>query len=116
MFYRLISIVLSVSLISCSSTTAIRAVNSRGDVDRGVRIYIDGNYKGKGETSHSDTKIVGMTTHIQLKKEGCQNQTFSLSRSERLSVGALIGGIFFWIPLLWVMGYNPSRNYEFQCE
>ena len=116
MFYRFISILALSSLISCASTTTIRAVNQNGYTDRNVKIYVDGQYKGKGEVFHSDTKIVGSSTSINLKKEGCRSQPAVLSRTEQLSVGALIGGIFFWIPFLWIMGYNPMHSYEFHCE
>lgn len=104
------------SLISCASTTTIRATNAGGGIDRGVKVYVDGQYKGKGEVFHSDTKVVGSSTLVNMRKEGCRNQTVSFSRTESLSVGALIGGLFLWPFLLWVMGYNPIHNYEFHCE
>ena len=116
MFYRVMSFVLVGSLISCASTTSIRATNSSGNVDRDVKVYVDGQYQGKGEVFHSDTKIVGSSTSINLKKEGCRSQTVMLNRTEQISVGALIGGLFFWIPFLWIMGYNPVHSYEFYCE
>jgi len=116
MLYRIFCFLMVGSLMSCASTTTIRAVNATGNVDRGVKVYVDGQYKGKGEVIHSDVKIVGSSTSVNMKKEGCQNQTASFSRTESLNVGALIGGIFIWPVLLWVMGYNPVHNYEFQCE
>lgn len=105
-----------ISFISCTSTTTIRALKTSGDVDRDVKIYLDGGYVGKGEVTHSDTKIVGATTDITLKKQGCRSSNRHFSRSERLSVGALVGGIFFLIPFLWVMEYNPVHSYEFECD
>ncbi len=116
MFFRIISICVASSLISCASTTSIRVVDRNGNIDRNVKVYVDGQYQGTGEVLHSDTKVVGSTTSVNLRKAGCQSQSVMFSRTERLSVGALIGGLFFWIPFLWIMGYNPTHNYEFQCE
>ena len=107
---------LTASLLSCSSTTTVRALDSGGSIDRDVKIYLDGSFKGKGEVMHSDTKIVGSATSVSLKKENCRSARHQFSRSEQLAVGPLIGGIFFFVPFLWVMGYNPVHSYEFQCE
>ena len=104
------------ALISCASTTTIRVTDQNDSIDRGVKIYLDGSYKGRGEIMHSDTKIIGSTTNVTLKKEGCRSASRSFSRSEQLQVGALVGGIFFLVPFLWVMGYNPIHSYEFECE
>lgn len=112
----LATVCLSAALISCASTTTIRAVDENGSIDRDAKIYIDGSYQGKGEILYSDTKIVGSTTSVNLKKEGCRVATYSLSRSEKLQVGALIGGIFSLVPLLWIMGYNPMHSYTLNCE
>jgi hypothetical protein len=35
-----------------------------------------------------------------------------LARNERVDAGAIVGGLFFWIPFLWTMQYNPSHTYE----
>ena len=107
---------LIIALISCASTTTVRVLDESGSIDRDVKIYLDGSYSGKGEIMYSDTKIVGSTTNVTLRKKGCRNSMYSLSRSEQLQVGALIGGLFSLIPLLWVMGYNPMHSYEFICE
>ena len=107
---------LIVALVSCASTTTIRAVDTSGDIDKDVKIYTDGSYKGKGEVLYSDTKIVGSQVTVNLKKKGCRTKAYSLYRSEQLQVGALIGGIFFLVPFLWIMGYNPMQSYEFECD
>ena len=108
--------VLTGTLISCASTTTIRVIDSNDSIDNDVKIYLDGSYQGSGEAIYSDTKIIGSTTSVTLKKKGCRSHSHYFSRSERLNVGALVGGLFFWIPLLWVMGYNPLHSYEFQCD
>ena len=105
-----------ISLISCASTTTIRAIDDNGAIDRDVKIYADGSYRGQGEALYSDTKIVGSVTSINLRKDNCRSVQHSLSRSEQLQVGALIGGLFLWVPFLWIMGYNPIHSYTFRCE
>ena len=104
------------AFISCASTTTIQAVDERGSVSQDVKIFVDGSYRGRGEVLHSDTKVVGSTTYITFRKDGCRSYNHNFSRSESLNVGALIGGIFLLIPLLWVMGYNPQHSYTFECE
>jgi hypothetical protein len=94
----------------CSSTTMIRSS------DPAAKIYVDGEYEGQGIASHTDTKIVGSTTLVTLKKEGCQPQTFSFSRSEEIDIGACIGGVFVLVPFLWIEKYRPEHNFEFECE
>jgi hypothetical protein len=49
---------------------------------------------------------------VKLVKEGYEDFYASFSRTERADVGAIIGGIFCWIPFLWTMEYNPIRTYE----
>ena len=112
----LMTSVLTITLMSCASTTTIRAIDSSDSTDRDVKIYLDGSYKGRGKIIHSDMKIVGSTTNVKFRKKGCQSNRYSFSRSEQLHVGALIGGIFFLFPFLWIMGYNPIHSYEFRCE
>ena len=120
MFFKIVkfltTVFLVISLVSCASTTTIKAIDQSGSVDKDVKIYMDGTYQGKGEVLYSDTKIVGSTTTVNLKKEGCRSSSHSLSRTEQLQVGALIAGIFVWVPLLWIMGYNPMHSYEFECD
>ena len=105
------SLLLALAFIaSCSSRTMITSS------DPAAKIYIDGELRGTGSATHEDTKIVGSTTNVTLKKDGCRPQKFSYSRSEEFSPGACAGGIFVLVPFLWVMNYKASRTYEFTCE
>lgn len=97
-------------LASCSSTTLINTN------DKDVKIYIDGEYKGRGTASHTDTKIVGSTTSVMLKKKGCAPRSYTFSRSEVFDAGACAGGVFVLVPFLWVMKYKAARTYEFECD
>jgi hypothetical protein len=49
---------------------------------------------------------------VKLEKEGYEDLNTSFSRTEQVDVGAIIGGLFFWIPFLWTMKYNPMHTYE----
>jgi hypothetical protein len=107
--FRLVAAVLALVSFSCSSTTFIRST------DPEARIYIDGEFRGVGSVSHSDTKIVGSTTHVRLEKDGCEPISSSFQRSEEFSVGACIGGVFLLVPFLWIMSYKPDHTYEYRC-
>lgn len=104
------SLSLLVFIVSCSSSTLVSST------DRDAKIFIDGEYRGTGSVQHEDKKIVGSTTYVTLKKEGCRPQEFRFSRSEEFAVGPCIGGVFVLVPFLWVMEYKPNHTYEFQCE
>ena len=111
MFKKFISsIVLGSMMVSCASTTTINVS------DKDARIFVDGEYKGRGTVTHTDQKIVGSTTHVDIKKEGCKPQSYAFSRNDELDVGACIGGVFLLFPFLWIMKYKPARTFEFECQ
>ena len=108
---KLVTILLLATLFaSCSSTTLINST------DKSAKIYVDGEYKGKGSVTHTDTKIVGATTSVTIKKKGCAPRSYSFSRSEEFDAGACAGGVFVLVPFLWVMKYKPARTFEYECE
>jgi len=106
----ILSVALSASLVSCASTTLIHSQPS------GAKLYADGVYLGTTPYTYSDTKIVGATTLLTLKKEGCRDANVTMARSEKFEVGACIGGVLVLVPFLWIMGYNPQRSYELECS
>jgi hypothetical protein len=97
---------LTILLTSCASTTVIQSEPS------GANVYIDGEKVGVTPHTYNDTKIVGSTVSVKLTKDGYEDFLTSFSRNEKVSVGAVIGGIFFLVPFLWVMEYKPNHNYE----
>ncbi len=107
-FMKSTALLLALTLLfaSCSSTTLIQSHPS------GAKVYMNEEYMGVTPYSYSDTKIVWSTTSIRLEKEGYEPFYTSLSRNEEVDVGAIIGGIFVWIPFLWTMKYKPVHNYE----
>lgn len=96
----------SVLLASCASTTLIQSYPS------GAKVYIDNQPVGTTPYWYSDTKIMGSVTNIDLVKEGYEPYYTSLSRTEDVNIGAIIGGFVCWVPFLWTMQYKPSHNYE----
>lgn len=96
-------------LVSCSSATLITTN------DKDAKIYVDGQYAGKGQYTHIDSKIVGSTTMVLLKKDGCEDIPYSFSRNEKLDVGACAGGIFLLVPFLWIQKYKAVHDFKFQC-
>ncbi len=91
---------------SCASTTTIM---SRPP---GAKVFINGEYIGETPVNYSDTKILGSANHVVLEKDGYENLVTSFSRDEEFDIGALIGGLFVWIPYLWIMKYKAARTYE----
>ena len=38
------------------------------------------------------------------------------AKPEKFDAGAFIGGLFIWIPFLWIMKYKPTHTYELEKE
>lgn len=100
----------SIFLTSCASTTVIHCTQGE------AKVYIDGEAVGKTPYRHRDSKIVGSTTTVQLEKEGYEPLLTSFSRDEEVDAGAIIGGIFVWVPFLWTMKYKATHIYELRPE
>ena len=107
-FSKIIALLLAsiIMFSSCVSTTIIQTAPS------GAKVYLDGESVGTTPYTHSDTKVVGSTTTVLLKKEGYEDFVTSISRNEEVDVGAVVGGIFFLFPFFWTMKYKPIHNYE----
>ncbi len=99
-------IILSTSIMSCSSTTMIYSS------PEGAKVYLNDEVKGTTPYKHTDQAIVGTKTSMVFKKDGYEDFHTTLNRNEELDVGALIGGIFVLVPFLWIMKYYPEHNYE----
>jgi hypothetical protein len=107
-FSKIIALLLAsiIMFSSCVSTTMIQTSPS------GAKVYLDGESVGTTPYTHSDTKVVGSTTTVLIKKEGYEDFVTSISRNEEVDVGAVVGGIFFLFPFFWTMKYKPIHNYE----
>ena len=104
-------LILSVLVTSaCSSTTVIHAS------DPDAKIYVNGEYLGRGRAVYTDRKVTFSNNKVEIRKEGCQTDSYSFRRNEDADLGAIIGGIFLTIPYLWVTEYKPQRGYDYECE
>ena len=92
---------------SCASTTTI------GTIPRGAEamVYADGRYIGNAPARLTDSKISGSGTMITIEAEGYEDYKAYIEKSEHINTGALVGGIFLFVPFIWIMGYQPY--YEF---
>ena len=105
---RVTSLLLASAILSasCASTTTINSSPS------GAKLYLNGEPVGTTPYQHTDTRIVGSVTSVELEKEGYEPLITSFSRDEQADVGAIIGGVFVLVPFLWTMKYKPVHTYE----
>jgi hypothetical protein len=89
----------------CTSTTMIQSIPI------GAKVYLNGEQVGTTPYTYQDTKIVGSKTNVKLEKQGYQTLNVSFSRDEVVDAGAIIGGIFFFVPFLWTMKYKSLHSY-----
>lgn len=94
----------------CASTTVIESYPS------GAKLYINGEVVGITPYTYTDTKIVGSSNFVTLEKEGYQTMKTVFARNEEVDPGAIIGGVFLWVPFLWTMKYKPTHSYELILE
>ena len=85
-------------LFGCASATIIK---SEPD---GAKLYLNGQHMGETPYTFADRAAAGTMRTVKLKKEGYEDFTGYIKR-ETLSVGALICGILFLIPLIWILEY-----------
>lgn len=97
------------ALVLFSSCTSYTTITSEPP---GARLYLDHEFMGETPVRYSDTKIVGSCSQLRLEMEGYENLDSWLCRNEEVDAGAVVGGIFFLFPFLWIMKYKPYHNYE----
>jgi hypothetical protein len=94
-------------LLGCASTTLIKSNPP------GAKLSIDGQFIGETPQFYTDKAIAGTVRTVTLKKEGYKDFIGYIKR-EKLSVPALVGGIFLLVPFVWILEY-PSQ-YGFEME
>jgi hypothetical protein len=106
-----VHLLVAISILSsaCSSTTIIRST------DPNSKVYVDGEFRGIGETRQMDTKTVFASTAVRIEKPGCKERRFELPKAQEFQVGPFIGGLFLLVPFLWVSGYRPENTFEYSC-
>jgi hypothetical protein len=106
---RLIVLVCVASLTACSSGTHIKV----SDTD--ARIYVNGEYVGTGDGYYSDRKPAFSKQEVTLRKDGCEERSYTMRRNERPDLGAIISAYYLAVPILWVTQYKHHHAYEFDC-
>jgi len=99
----------SVIIISgCASTTLLTTAPANASV------YIRGQNRGETPYKYSDIKVTFSSTPVTFKKSGYLDKTIILKKNEKINEVALLSGVVFYIPFLWIMEYDPYHNYELE--
>ena len=91
---------------SCASSTLIQSYPS------GARVYVNGQERGLTPYWHTDHKMIGAVTNIDILKDGYEPLYTYIERTEQVNAGAIIGGLFCWPLLAWSMQYDQTHNFE----
>jgi len=94
-------------LFGCASSTLIKSNPP------GAKLYLNGQDLGETPYTYSDRAAAGTMRTVILKKEGYKDFNGTIKR-EKLSVPALIGGIFLLVPFIWILEYPPEYNFEME--
>lgn len=93
--HRALSILFITFFLSCTSTTVIKAVNSKGKIDKSVKIYVNGYYLSKGKTRYSDSRaILSAVPSVELARKGCKTQKEKLDTKVSW-ISSAFGAILF---------------------
>ncbi len=101
-----ILIIAGILASGCASSTVLQTNPSDATV------YVKGEKLGNTPYTYSDRKIAGASTLITFKKEGYEDYSTTLRRTERWNAAALIAGLFFIYPLFWIMSYDQEHAYD----
>jgi hypothetical protein len=63
----------------------------------------------------SDHKPAFTKPEITLRKHGCDERSYTMRRTERPDLGAIITAYYLYLPILWVTQYKGHRTYELEC-
>ena len=92
-------------LSGCASTTLFTTDPA------GASVLIKGEERGTTPYKYTDTKIVFSSTPVTFRKDGYKDLDIILKRSEQPAVGAIIGGVLFYVPILWFAEYKKDHFY-----
>lgn len=77
----------------------------------GANLYIDNQYVGVTPYQHVDDKISFSSTLVKMEMEGYEPLITAFSRDEQIDAGAVIAGLFVYLPFLWMFKYDPVHTY-----
>ncbi len=104
-FILIITLLTSIFFAGCSSTTIIQTEPT------GASVYLNEKHVGTSPYEMKDKKITASCTNLKLKMPGYKTSYHTICKDEQLNPGALIGGIFLFIPYLWILEYYPVHYY-----
>jgi len=105
--YKILAIpVIAAFVTACASTTKIDTTPT------GATLYVNGERAGTTPYTYTDTKTVGSSVQLKIKKEGFQDFETTMTRNEEPDTGAIVGGVLTFVPLFWSMKYKPTHTYE----
>lgn len=78
----------------------------------GARVSVEGREIGITPCRYSDSKVLLSETYIQIDLEGYETVRSFIVKDGSVNAGAIVGGLFLFVPFLWVMGYPPNYHYE----
>lgn len=107
-FTGLISTLLVISFIGCTTMVTIQSDPSGADV------FINNRKMGKTPYIANLDDFIASNHQITLKKEGYDDFNGVLAKEAK--VGAIIGGIFFLIPFLWCYGPSPYQQFALTAK
>lgn len=103
---RALALTTALALTGCASTTIIRSDPT------GAKVFIEGSRVGVTPYRHSDSRPSFSNLIVRLEKEGYEPFETVITRNESVVPGAVVGALFFFVPALWVLGYDDQRLYE----
>jgi hypothetical protein len=83
-------------------------------IPSGAKVYLDSEFAGTTPYYMEDMKLSWSRTSVEIKEEGYNNFRTTITKDEQVNVGAIIGGLFVWVPFVWVMDYKPTHTYELE--
>lgn len=108
--FSVVAAITAVAVTGCASSTVLQSQPP------GAHVFLNGNPVGVTPYTMTDTNIVGTTTQLRLEYPGYQTINTYIVRNEELDPVALITGILVWVPLLWVLRYQPTHYFAMQPE
>lgn len=104
--------------IGCVSSTQLRTT------DPDAIIYTDTNKEKKESLTIKDGKPFFSKTVVRVKKENCQTESYTISKSDDFFPEPLFMGIYLatyigaysLLSLLWMTTYEPTYLLDYQCR
>jgi hypothetical protein len=107
-FFPIVCLITVAAFAGCASSTVLQSQPP------GARVFLNGMPVGATPYTMTDTNMSGSATQVRLEYPGFEPFNAMIVRSEQLDPLALITGIFLLVPLLWILGYQPTHFFTMQ--